>query len=391
MTEQQKMRILLPVLICLMGGMLAGAFFLEQYRQAEWKHLSEFAEVLIEEDPRSETVVLAALKEYAAGEGRTGEGERLLTGYGYRPEQFGREVRGSLLLVCVLAFAVSAGSFVVSAICSDRYSRKRIRELTAYLERINGGAAAEILSQKEDEFSGLQDELYKTVTALYRTRESAVEAKKNFSDNLANIAHQMKTPLTAALLSLQLPEKPERREQIQKQLERLAVLVESLLTLSKIDTGALKLARDPVDVYTALTLAAENLGDLLAERSIRIFIPDRGRVEFTGDLEWTMEALMNLFKNCAEHSAEGGQIFCSYSENLLYTEIFIWDQGEGFAPEDIPHLFERFYRGKGAEGKGIGIGLPLAKALLELQNGSLTARNMMGAGACFEIRIYHSH
>lgn len=263
--------------------------------------------------------------------------------------------------------------------------------MTNYLEQINVGAAGTVIQTKEDEFSHLQDEIYKTVTSLYQTREAAVQAKVNFADNLANIAHQLKTPITAAFLSLQLMKSTTPNvygEQIGEQLERLNRLEESLLTLSKIDAGTLHLEFSQVDIYTALNLAAENLNDLLMKENISVDIPDNGCIEICGDMEWTMEALINLMKNCMEHSAYGGTIHCNYSSNPLYVEILIWDDGEGFWPEDIPHLFERFYRGKGAAGNGIGIGLSLACSIFELQNGNITARNLQSGGACFEIRMY---
>ena len=96
---------------------------------------------------------------------------------------------------------------------------------------------------------------------------------------------------------------------------------------------------------------------------------------------------MNLMKNCMEHN-RGGTVCCSYGQNPLYTEILIWDAGEGFAKEDLPHLFERFYRGKNAGEGGIGIGLALSKELIERQNGIIRAKNIPGGGACFEIRFY---
>lgn len=96
---------------------------------------------------------------------------------------------------------------------------------------------------------------------------------------------------------------------------------------------------------------------------------------------------MNVMKNCMEHG-NGGTIHCAYAQNLLYTEILIWDHGEGFAKEDIPHLFERFYRGRGAGGGGIGIGLALAKEIIERQNGTIRAYNKPDGGALFEIRFY---
>ena len=177
-------------------------------------------------------------------------------------------------------------------------------------------------------------------------------------------------------------------KQIKKQLERLSRLEESLLILSRIDAGALQLERTQVDVYTALSLAAENLNDLLAKENVSVKIPEKGCILISGDLEWTMEALINLLKNCMEHSPKGGTIHCDYLQNPLYVEILIWDEGKGFEREDIPHLFERFYRGKNAEGNGIGIGLALARSIFELQNGIVTARNLPKGGACFEIRVY---
>ena len=181
-------------------------------------------------------------------------------------------------------------------------------------------------------------------------------------------------------------------EPVRKQMERLNRLEEALLSLSRIDSGSLYLESAPVDVYTALNLAAENLAGLLEEARIQVEIWDRGSIAFPGDLEWTMEALMNLMKNCLEHSPAGSCIHCDYSENPLYVQILIQDEGEGFAEEDLPHLFERFFRGKNASEGSVGIGLSLARAVFERQNGTITARNLMKDGrtdgACFEIHIY---
>lgn len=286
-----------------------------------------------------------------------------------------------LIIVCFLA----------SAWWLDRQNKTRAAELTNYLEQINIGKKDTIVQTNEDDFSRLQDEMYKTVTQLIQTRKAALKAKTNFANNLANIAHQLKTPVTAASLSLQLMEKEIsdlRAEQIRKQLERLGILEESLLTLSRIDAGTLPLEHSKVDIYTALTLAADNLSDLLQKENVSVSIPDKGCIEVTGDMEWTMKAFLNLIKNCMEHSPQGGTIHCDYSGNPIYTEILIWDEGEGLCPEDIPHLFERFYRGKKAAPNGTGIGLALAKSIFELQNGNITARNLADGGACFEIRVY---
>lgn len=236
----------------------------------------------------------------------------------------------------------------------------------------------------------MEDEIYKTVTFLYQTKDTAVQAKNNFAENLSNIAHQIKTPITAISLSVQtMKQKCDEKylEQIQRQLLRLTHLEEALLVLSRLDAGTLALQKEEIDVYTVLVLAADNLQELLIKYGVSVDIPELGEMAIYADLDWTMEAVINLMKNCMEHSA-GGTIHCSYGQNPLYTEILICDEGQGFAREDIPHLFERFYRGQNASEGGIGIGLALAKEIIERQNGTIRAKNMPESGACFEIRFY---
>ena len=184
-----------------------------------------------------------------------------------------------LLFSAGLTAVVSAAVFFLNRKEKQRI-RKKIFGLMDYLERINMGARGIdcassdgiLLPEKEDEFSHLRDEIYKTVTHLYATRDAALRAKDSFAENLANIAHQLKTPLTAALLSLQLMETKAPNpyaEPVRKQMERLNRLEEALLSLSRIDSGSLYLESVPVDVYTALNLAAENLAGLLEEARIQ--------------------------------------------------------------------------------------------------------------------------
>lgn len=393
MTERGRRRCmaLLPVLACLVSVMGLSVFWLHEYRQAAFTHVSAFCEIMAEKSPEMEVQVLSAMKEYAAQVGQRVDGDYYLTQYGYANDVFCKGPGWGFFVLPMALFFVNAVCFLSFAAYEDGRKRMRIAELGGYLERVNKGAGGTLIQKSEDEFSHLQDEMYKTVTALWQTREEAVAAKLNFADNLANIAHQLKTPITAALLSLQLMEKEApllRGKGIKRQLERLGSLEEALLTLARIDAGTLPLECSRVDIYTALSLAAENLQDLLEKEQISVSVSEKGCVEIEGDLEWTMEAFLNLMKNCMEHSPRKGTIHCDYSENPLYVEILIWDEGKGFCPEEFPHLFERFYRGKEAGGSGTGIGLSLARSILELQNGSLTACNLPGGGACFEIRIY---
>lgn len=393
MTEMKKKRfaVFIPMLLCLIGAIGVSAFWMQEYRQLSFEQISKFSGIMIEEYSEVEPQVLSAVKEYMSMEESEIRDNDFLEQYGYSSNEFWGERQRKMLVPCAILLIMIVGSFTFVLRYLDKRNRTRIMELTNYLEKINTGAGGTVIQIKEDEFSHLQDEIYKTVTSLYRTREAAVQVKRNFADNLANIAHQLKTPITAAFLSLQLMKKTTPNvygEQIEGQLERLNRLEESLLTLSKIDSGTLPMEYSQVDIYTALNLASENLNDLLVKEQISVDISENGCVEIYGDLEWTMEALMNLMKNCMEHSKPGGVIHCDYSGNPLYAEILIWDDGEGFQTEDIPHLFERFYRGKKAVGNGIGIGLSLAKSIFEMQNGNITARNLPEGGACFEVRVY---
>ena len=393
MNERRKQGILLlfPVAVLLLSIIFTTTLFYHTYRQIAYQHISAFCEILLENSPEAEPQLLSSLKEYHSLSEQEIAENNYLGMYGYRAGEFCKELPTHTFILPVMLFLTVSGAFVLTAWLLRRRSQRRIVDLTEYLERVNIGAGGTLIQTQEDDFSRLQDEIYKTVTTLYQTREAAVSAKKNFADNLANIAHQLKTPITAAFLSLQLMKKETANEyanQIEKQLDRLNRLEESLLMLSKIDAGTLLLKHERVDLYTALNLAAENLNDLLQDSHISIEIPENGCIEFFGDLEWTMEAFINLMKNCMEHSQPGGIVHCDYSGNPLYAEIRIWDDGTGFDTEDLPHLFDRFYRGRRAVGNGIGIGLALARSIFELQNGTITAYNRRNGGACFEIRLY---
>lgn len=345
------------------------------------------AEVLAKDEKAGE-VLLQTLKEYTTQGGA--KGQEALSRWGYQASDFWNPVYKIIFPGAAVVFLAGAFLFAGTFLYRNKKEAKRIRTLERYLEQVNTGKAGILTVSGEDEFSRLEDEIYKTVTFLYRTRDAAVQAKNEFAKNLSNIAHQIKTPITAMSLSLQMIKQENGEKalcQMQKQLGRLMRLEESLLLLSRLDAGTLHLKKERTDIFTLLVLAADNLQELLTAAGVTVDIPENGEMAVTADLDWTMEAVSNLMKNCMEHN-KGGTIYCTYGQNPLYTEIAIWDEGEGFAKEDIPHLFERFYRGKNAGEGGIGIGLALAKEIIERQNGTIRAKNRPSGGACFEIRIY---
>ena len=374
--------------VSLLTAALTTIFLAQYYSRVQYQLLGNLCGRIIEEHPDSKQTVLEILKTEKTYEAPADE--NILISFGYRQSDF-LKVNLKIFLIAGACFVSGSALVLFTFWCRHRKTDSRIRMLTEYLEKINTGGQGLLFDTSEDEFSGLRDEIYKTVTTLYQTRDAALEAKNNFADNLSNIAHQLKTPITAISLSNQMMEEHTSvryTEQIKRQLGRLAYLEEALLLLSRIDAGTLTMEKTSVDVFTMLTLAADNLQELFLQEGVFVDIPENGEITITADLDWTMEAMMNLLKNCMEHTPKGTTVHCSYEENPLYTQIRIWDEGTGFAKEDLSHLFERFYRGKNAKDTGIGIGLPLAKAIIEMQGGMISASNLLTGGACFEIRFY---
>ena len=388
----KKSNIKITVLFVLSTGLIvtaATAYFLTVYYSHVCFHiLGRFCESIIENNPDSRQTVFELLKTQDFHM----TGENILSNFGYYPSNLGI-MDTTAFWIASLSFLTGGILFLFSFWYWHRKSDARIQTLTGYLERINTGVQGLVLESTDDEFSKLQDEIYKTVTELYQTREEALAARNNFAENLSNIAHQLKTPITSISLTVQMAKEylgDTRAAEIERQINRLMHLEEALLLLSRIDAGTLAFDRKPTDVFTILSLASDNLYELFMQKGVLIDIPEMGEMNINVDLNWTMEAVMNLMKNCMEAAGTGTAVHCSYEKNPLYVEIRIWDEGEGFAKEDLSHLFERFYRGENAKNTGIGIGLSLSKAIIERQNGIICAFNLPNAGACFEIRFYTS-
>ncbi len=386
------------------------------YSHLQFDLLNGICGEVVEQAPETREIISAALKEYIGGNSDSVAEENVLAALGYGTSDFFELTCGQNVLCAAVGSMTGSLLFIFTFMYRNKMEARRIRAVAEYLEQVNTGKAVVLSTYGEDDFSKLEDEIYKTVTFLYQTKNLAVRIKNDFAENLSNIAHQIKTPITAISLSVQMMKQNtvdkhvlcadceaadlmavrtmetegfpgKHLDQVEKQLLRLTHLEEALLVLSRIDAGTLLLQKDKVDVFTLLVLAADNLQELFDSSCTSINIPDLGEMLVVADLDWTMEAVMNVMKNCMEH-CPGGNLYCSYEQNPLYTEILIGDDGEGFAIEDIPHLFERFYRGKNASEGGIGIGLALAKEIIERENGTIRAKNKPDGGALFEICFY---
>ena len=253
---------------------------------------------------------------------------------------------------------------------------------------------------QEGELSILENELSKMTLRLREQALALSNDKKLLADSMADISHQIRSPLTASNLILTLLREQDlpvlRRKQLLQELtqllSRIDWLVESLLKMSKMDAGTVLFQHEPISVPKLVQNASEPLLIPMELREQSLSIENHYDLsnppQFLGDLSWTTEAVLNILKNCMEHTPAGGNIQVSFSQNAIFTEIIIEDNGPGFDPEDLPHLFERFYKGKNSLDHSVGIGLAFARMIVTSQNGTLKAENRPEGGARFILKFY---
>ena len=214
---------------------------------------------------------------------------------------------------------------------------------------------------------------------------------------LSDISHQIKTPLTAITIMTDLlkqPDLPEEKriefvEKIDRQTSKITWLIRNLLTLSQLEADMLKMHKESVEIYDILRSVCQSL-ELLAEiRGVELSLQQPGeKIMVDCDRAWTAEAFSNIIKNCVEHTQTGGRVFVSVMQNNFGTSVTIEDNGDGIAGEDLPHIFERFYKGKHGSGESVGIGLALARQIILRQNGTIQVRSVEGEGSSFLVRLY---
>ena len=345
--------------------------------------LDGFCTALVARAPETADAVYALVKDGTfAGQAAPG----ILAALGYRPGDFAAGT-GWLFAVAGAALALGLALLGGTFFLSRRAAHRQRQQLIRLLEAARTGQPLPLLTgdgMAEGSYARLADEIQKTVTELALTRQEAVRARDRFAQNLANIAHQLKTPLTALSLAAQ----SAGVDSMAAPLARLTGLEESLLLLARLDTGALPLHPKPCDLYTLLMMAADNLESLAESAGVTLDIPELELIPVTCDPDWTMEALLNLMKNCVEHAPAGSAVRCSCRRNALYTEVVLQDAGAGFSPADLDHLFERFYRGEHPSPHSTGLGLAIAKELLERQNALVHAENAPDGGGRFVVRFY---
>ena len=323
-----------------------------------------------------------------------------------------KEVRGALLwqlsvsvIACPLCFlfdlragltAVVLSLLLMLIFCIGTYKRyRRIASLAADVNHVlHGDSPIDFDNYSEGELSILHSEIYKMTVRLREQQQKLISDKEYLADSLADISHQIRTPLTSINLLVERLSASgltdECRHQLTNELygllDRIDWLITTLLKISKLDAGTVQFNKETVSMETLINKSCAPLLIPIELRGQELIIRAEGN--FYGDSAWTSEAVGNIVKNCMEHTPDGGKIEIEAAENALYSEIVIKDNGTGISPEDLPHIFERFYKGKDSDGKSFGIGLALSRMIVAGQKGTVKAENRKNTGAMFTLRFY---
>lgn len=323
-----------------------------------------------------------------------------------------REIRLFLVIFSLLAAAATAAgvlmegsagilvfflslAFIALFWIFTKYRYDKIARLSEQIDLVLHNSAHSLIAEsQEGELSVLESEIVKMTRRIREQNKALRREKEQLADSLADIAHQLRTPLTSANLILSLLEKnPDETGQKELLLEtkelyaQMEWLINSLLKLSRLDAGVVEFRTGQMKVRS---LVQEALRPLLFSMelhniTLRADIPDD--IEIRGDQGWLSEAVRNILKNCMESAGDNGRLKILCEDNPLFTELTVHDSGPGIPADELPFLFERFYRGKNSDTAGYGIGLALCRTIIMRQGGTICAKNHPDGGAVFTIRF----
>ncbi len=328
------------------------------------------------------------------------EGQKLFEKYGYTEdmqyiESLNQKIQVNIIInvVIIIVFGIC-----IIYVCLKYVSNQneQIEEINLYLKKVNdGNYKLKIEENSEDELSKLRNELYKTTILLREAAENSKKESENLSKALEDISHQLKTPITSIRIMIDnIFENPDMNEEIRedflktisKQVDWISSLVISLLKLAKLDSGTIIMNDDTISAEELINDAIENLSIILDIKNIKIEKDIPNNSDFIADYKWQLEAITNIIKNSIEHSNENSKIDIKVENSSVMLKIIIKDYGEGISKKDINHIFQRFYKTKNASSDSIGIGLALAKTIIEKDNGYISVTSKEGKGTTFTIK-----
>lgn len=330
------------------------------------------------------------------------QGTKLLESYGYNGDyayinQLNDEMKMTQIYEIILIIAIFILTITIWTLYTIKQNKK-IHEIDMYLKKVNrGDYTLKIEENSEDELSKLRNELYKTTVLLREAAENSKKENINLSNSLADISHQLKTPLTSIRIMIDnIYDNPDMDEEtkmdfiksINNQIEWISSLVVSLLKLAKFDAGTIVMNDENVNIIELINNVKNNLSIILELKEIDIILEyDQNKpIIVSIDYTWQLEALTNIIKNAIEHSKNNSKIHIKIEDSSVFTKIIIEDEGEGISKKDLPHIFQRFYKSEKSSENSIGIGLSLAKTIIEKDNGYINVKSEEGKGTTFYIK-----
>ncbi len=383
--------------LCIVGmGLLLSMVQMELAKASYLSHSAAIATALFQRDIPS-TVIAAALTSTEISE----EGTALLAMAGvnasaesslppFHAQLQHISIAAALGMAILLVTALFAGTWVFFSARKRLYSQADqavsgylCGDYSQHLPRSSEGAIYQIFAQVEQ-----------LATMLQAKTETEHQAKEFLKKSISDISHQLKTPLAAlAMYQEIIADEPEHPDTVREfsvkmsvSLKRMEYLIQAMLKITRLDTGNIVFEKDCLNVAALVSQSIRELTTRAERESKQILVDGDARQQLVCDRDWTCEAIGNIVKNALDHTAPGGTVRIHWEHTPAMLRIFITDNGSGIAPEDIHHIFKRFYRSKRSlDTQGIGLGLPLAKSIIEGQGGMIAVRSDPGTGTTFTL------
>lgn len=345
------------------------------------------------QDKSIEKILLSSLK--TKDKTKEDKGKEILRKHGYIKSFiiFKNKVY-DLFLLCGLSSIITIVLFLVYNRYQSKKLKKRISSILSTAEKIKKGDY-QFYKEKEDEFSLLEDSIYKGLILLRETRLTALNDKEEYKENLENIAHQLKIPITSINLMFELLEdnkadknifKTAHFQKIKKQITRLENLTEVLLKLARLDSGSIEMKKEVFLLEECLIHSMESIEDNLRIKGLLPQLSLNG-IKIKGDFYWLSETFLNIIKNFSDLYPKVKNISISAKDNAVYTQVSFENDGPEIPAPDLKTIFRRFYKGQTNEGNGFGIGLAMSQTILKKHNAEIRAENTK-TGTVFIVKFY---
>lgn len=324
------------------------------------------------------------------------DSEDILSNYGIDSITKNDKVNNKIRIISLIIIITFDSLIILIFYLYDKNKSKKIKEITKMISKINNRQFdININDFNEGELSILKNEISKTTIMLRQVADNSINDKLNLKDSLGDISHQLKTPLTSITIMIDnILDNPDMDENtrrkflinIKREILNINFLVMSLLKLSKFDANVVKFNKESVYLKDIINESIKNVSMIKELKNITIKVSGDDNIKLLCDFKWQIESITNILKNSIEHTKEYGTVEVNYSENKLYTRILIKDNGKGIDSDDLPHIFDRFYKGKNGSNDSFGIGLSLSKTIIEKEGGSITVKSTPNIGTIFTIK-----